>query len=171
MILDKQSSSHVALSNAGVGTPVSYPLQERSGRVTGLIRRLSDTGHRITPQRLSILQALVGSDNHPSAEEVYNAVLEHCPTTSRGTVYKTLQTLKDLGEVVELEFRDGCNRYDARRPDEHPHAVCTRCARIEDVDLAGLAELNERAGHQSGFRISAHRLDFYGLCRDCQESS
>ena len=52
---------------------------------------------------------------------------------SRATVYKTLDTLKGAGEVLELEFREGPNRYDANMPSAHPHVVCTGCGRIDDV--------------------------------------
>lgn len=164
MILDKQKSGRSKTNPA-----LSYPGDGSDPRTNRLVRRLSESGHRITVQRLCILKALVETDKHPSAEEVYAQVQMVCPTTSRGTVYKTLRTLKDMGELVELEFRDAPSRYDARRPDEHPHAVCTRCGRIEDLELGGLSELNDRAGQASGFQIVAHRLDFYGLCRLCRE--
>jgi len=81
------------------------------------------------------------------------------PVSSRATIYKTLETLKELGEVLELEFRDGGNRYDGVRPEAHPHLICTRCGKIEDLELPGLEELPRRAAEQSGYRISSYRCD------------
>jgi Fur family peroxide stress response transcriptional regulator len=70
--------------------------------------------------------------------------------------------------VLELEFRDGSNRYDGVRPEAHPHLICTRCGKIEDLELPGLEELPRRAAEQSGYRLSSYRCDLFGLCTDCQ---
>jgi Fur family peroxide stress response transcriptional regulator len=140
----------------------------REARVAELTRRLAEQGYRITPQRLAIVGALVDASNHPSAEDLFARVRETCPTTSLATIYKTLDTLKELGEVLELEFRDGSNRYDGVRPDAHPHLICTRCGRIEDLDLEGLDALAEQVAESTGYQIRSHRVDFYGFCAQCQ---
>ena len=106
--------------------------------------------------------------NHPSAEDLFARVRETCPTTSLATVYKTLDTLKAIGEVLELEFRDGSNRYDGVRPQSHPHLVCTRCGQIEDVDLDGISALAAEVAASTGYEIRSHRVDFYGLCAGCR---
>jgi Fur family peroxide stress response transcriptional regulator len=142
--------------------------ENREARISELTRRLAEQGCRITPQRLAIVRALVEAPNHPSAEDLFARVRETCPTTSLATVYKTLDTLKEMGEVLELEFRDGSNRYDGVRPEAHPHLVCTRCGKIEDLEVAELADLPERIGRHSQYRIHSFRCDFFGLCADCQ---
>jgi Fur family transcriptional regulator, peroxide stress response regulator len=114
------------------------------------------------------LQATAAARNHPSAEELFARVRESCPTTSRATVYQTLDTLKAIGEVLELEFRDGSNRYDGVRPQAHPHLVCTRCGLIEDVELAGISALAAEVAAATGYEIRSHRVDFYGLCAACR---
>lgn len=139
-------------------------------RVTALLQKLADRGCRITPQRLRIVEALVGRDDHPNAEQVFARVRETCPNTSLATIYKTIDLLKAMGEVLELEFSDGSNRYDGRRPSAHPHAICTRCGRIQDLEVAGLTDIQDQAARASGFRIVTHRMDFYGLCQQCQQA-
>ena len=125
----------------------------------------------MTPQRLCILQALVAANSHPSAEEIYAQVQRVSPMTSLATVYKTLETLRDMGEALELEVGDGRRHYDGVRPRFHPHVVCTHCGLIEDVQLQDLSGLQMEAGRASGYRISAQRVEFYGLCRGCQEAA
>jgi Fur family peroxide stress response transcriptional regulator len=127
-------------------------------------------GHRLTPQRLYILEALVAEGSHPTAEEIYARVRQACPTTSLATVYKTLETLQDLGEVLELEFREGSNHYDGLRPAPHPHVICQRCGRIEDLEVEGVHALQAQAVQASGYQIQSHRIEFYGVCRSCQQS-
>ena len=139
-------------------------------RIAEMCLKLQGSGHRMTPQRLCILQALVGSNSHPSAEEIYAQVQRVSPMTSLATVYKTLETLRDLGEALEMEVGDGRRHYDGIRPLSHPHVICTRCGRIEDVHLQDLSGLQAQAGQASGYQINAQRVEFYGLCRACQEA-
>ena len=137
-------------------------------RVDCLRRKLHDSGCRITPQRLCILRALVESNTHPSAEEIYAQVRLVSPTTSLATVYKTLDTLRDLGEVLELQPGDGRQHYDGVRPSFHPHVICTQCGEIRDVEIAGLSGLPAQAQSASGYEIQTPRVEFYGLCPVCQ---
>src|SRR5579875_2946174 len=94
------------------------PLSEEAleERVGTLQRKLADSGHRTTPQRLHILRALLETDKHPTAEDIWERVRRISPTTTLGTVYKTLDTLREMGEVMELDMRDGSRHYDALRP-------------------------------------------------------
>jgi len=137
-------------------------------RVEYLRGKLHDSGCRITPQRLCILRALVESNTHPSAEEIYAQVRLVSPTTSLATVYKTLDTLRDLGEVLEIQPGDGRQHYDGVRPSFHPHVICTRCGEIRDVEIAGLSGLPRLAQSASGYEILTPRVEFYGLCPACQ---
>ena len=136
-------------------------------RIEDLRRKLHDSGCRITPQRLCILKALVESNSHPSAEEIYAQVRLVSPTTSLATVYKTLDTLREMGEVLEIQPGDGRQHYDGVRPSFHPHVICTRCGEIRDVEIAGLSGLPGQAQAASGYEIHAPRVEFYGLCPAC----
>ena len=95
---------------------------DRQRRAAELLDKLAQGGYRRTPQRFYIVEALVGDESHPTAEAIFARVRQACPTTSLATVYKTLETLKEMGEVLELEFSEGSNRYDGLRPAAHPHA-------------------------------------------------
>ncbi len=140
----------------------------REERLQSLRQRLSDSGHRITPQRLCILDALIHANRHPTAEEIYAQVRKVSPTTSIATVYKTLDTLKEMGEVQEMEFGDGRNHYDGVDPTPHPHVICTHCGKIEDVQVQGASTLQSQAATASGYQITSKRIEFYGLCHQCQ---
>lgn len=143
-------------------------MPDSEARLNHILSKLRERGQRVTPQRLSILRILASSDGHPSVEDIYSIVVKDFPTTSLATVYKTISLLKELGEVLELEFSQGSNRYDGSKPFPHPHVVCTSCKRIVDPDLAGLNALTSEVIEQTGFKVFNHRLDFYGLCPECQ---
>ncbi len=136
-----------------------------------MVARLRERGYRMTPQRLAVLRVLARSEGHPSAEQIYQQLQPEYPMLSLATVYKTLETLKEIGEVLELEFRDGSNRYDGATPRPHPHLVCTGCGRIEDLDVRDLDTLALEISRRTGYAVLRHRLDFYGLCPACQSRS
>ena len=137
-------------------------------RLDHLVGKLREGGYRITPQRLAILEALIASENHPSVERLYEIVRQRFPTTSLATVYKTVSMMKEIGEVLELEFSHSSNRYDGNKPFAHPHLICTECKKILDPEAIDFRNLSERISRETGFVIVNHRLDFYGVCPQCQ---
>jgi len=144
-------------------------LPERAeARVQKVVDKLRARGQRLTPQRLAVLRALICSASHPSAEHVYRELAPVYPMMSPATVYKTIDLLKDLGEILELEFRDGGNRYDANIPVPHPHLVCTECGDIRDVAIGDVDALARKVATLTGFRAVRSRLDFYGRCPRCE---
>jgi len=137
-------------------------------RLDQMLSKLKDHDFRITPQRLAVLKVLAASDGHPSVERIYDTVRTQFPTTSIATIYKTVALLKQEKEVLEISFPDGSNRYDGNKPYPHPHLICTRCKKIIDPDLSSLEDLAREITKETGFKISTHRVDFFGLCRECQ---
>jgi len=137
-------------------------------RMAEMLSQLKDHDFRITPQRLLVLRILAESEGHPTVEQIYAQVRTEFPTTSLATVYKTIALLKELNEVLELGFPDGSNRYDGNKPFPHPHVICTKCKKITDPDLFDLDDLSQEMSRKTGYRIFSHRLDFFGLCPDCQ---
>ncbi len=139
-----------------------------TARLEQMIAQLKANDCRITPQRYAILNLLSMRHDHPSAETLYEELIKNYPTMSLSTVYKTLNLLKQEGEILELEFSDLGNRYDGIKPYPHPHMICTGCGKIIDPSFLDLDEITERMMKETGFRIVSHRVDFYGICPDCQ---
>lgn len=137
-------------------------------RLEQMIAALRETGHRLTPQRLAVLKILAASTDHPSVERIHQQVKQDFPTTSLATIYKTVTLLKELREVLELGFADWSSRYDGNRPYPHPHVICTECGAIVDPVFSSMTEMAEEMARKSGFEITHHRLDFFGLCPECR---
>jgi Fur family transcriptional regulator, peroxide stress response regulator len=132
-----------------------------------IIEKLKANGHKITPQRLAIVKILAKSEGHPSVENIHVRLKKDFPTTSLATVYKNILLIKSLGEVLELGFPDGSNRYDGNKPYPHPHVICIKCKKIVDPDLASLDEMKKQVALDTKFKILNHRLDFFGICSTC----
>jgi Fur family transcriptional regulator, peroxide stress response regulator len=137
-------------------------------RIDQMLSKLKDHNFRITPQRLAVLKVLAASEGHPSVERIYESVRSQFPTTSIATIYKTVALLKQENELIEISFPDGSNRYDGNKPYPHPHVICTKCKKIIDPDLSSLKSLEKEVAEETGFQIFTHRVDFFGLCRECQ---
>jgi Fur family peroxide stress response transcriptional regulator len=138
-------------------------------RLQRMIEKLKESECRITPQRYAVLNILASSSDHPSVEGIYKKLIDHYPTMSLATIYKTINLLKREGEVLELEFSDLGNRYDGKKPYPHPHVICTECGKIIDPEQVNLDEITSKMMKETGFKILANRLDFYGICPDCQK--
>jgi Fur family peroxide stress response transcriptional regulator len=145
-----------------------FLLKDNQNRVDTILCKLKDKGHKITPQRLAIIKILAKSVDHPSAEMIHEQLKANFPTMSLATVYRNICVIKSLGEVLELGFPDGSNRYDGKKPYPHPHIICTKCGKIVDPDLDSLDEMKNEVARETRFKIFNHRLDFFGICSDCQ---
>ena len=137
-------------------------------RFEELTARFRESGYRLTPQRVALLRLLAESRGHPSAGQLYKQLSQQFPTTSPATVYKTLALLKEMGEVLELGFSDDDNRYDGNQPTPHPHLICVCCRAIIDPELSLVQDLEAEMARLSGYQIVGQRLDFYGVCPECQ---
>ena len=129
---------------------------------------MRDNNHNITPQRLAIVKILAKSEGHPSVEDIYDQIKQDFPTMSLATVYRNIVLIKSLGELIELGFPDGSNRYDGNKPYPHPHVICVTCKKILDPHLDSLDEMKKEVAFETNFKILNHRLDFFGICGDCQ---
>jgi Fur family peroxide stress response transcriptional regulator len=145
------------------------PMTDPVARRDEIVARLRNGGHRLTPQRMAVLTILTQGYEHPSAEQIYERVRVDLPITSLATVYKTVSLLKEMGEVLELGFGDNRSYYDGRNPSPHPHLICVRCRKIVDSGTGVLDKLAEKLGPETGYQILSHRLDFFGICPQCQQ--
>ncbi len=123
-------------------------------------------GLKLTPQRLAILEYLDGNKEHPSADDVYQAVSKKFPTLSLATVYNTLFTLKQRGLVKELTIDPTRMRFDPQTTAHH-HLICLHCRRIIDIDTKLDILLPE--AESGGFEIVGNHVEFYGFCPKCKK--
>ncbi|GBE37437.1 peroxide operon regulator [bacterium BMS3Bbin08] len=131
-----------------------------------MMEKYRDLHIKLTPQRLAILSFLDGNKSHPSAEDIYKAVLKKFPTMSFATVYNTLEALKNKGNIQELKIDSHKKRYD---PDisRHHHLICIKCSKIIDIHKDFKIALSEDLIH--GFDLLGNSVEFYGICQKCKK--
>ena len=128
-------------------------MSDPESRFQQLIAKLKARDYRLTPQRTALLRLLAASEGHPSASHLYEQIKAQFPTTSPATVYKTLNLLKEMGEVLELGFSTDDNRYDGNRPYPHPHLICIRCRKITDPQVSLVDDLTQEVAEQTGYQV------------------
>jgi len=122
-------------------------------------------GFKLTPQRLAILDYLNGNTAHPSADEIYKALQDKFPTMSFATVYNTLETMKQQGNVAELTIDPHKKRFDPN-PRPHHHLICITCKKIVDIPID--YDLHVPDEKKEGYEIVGNHIEFYGICRHCR---
>ncbi|MBI5665572.1 MAG: transcriptional repressor [Nitrospirae bacterium] len=130
------------------------------------IKEYKARGIKLTHQRLAILEYLDGNTSHPSAENIYKAVKRKFPMMSFATVYKTLETLRQKGDIIELTIDPLRRRYD---PDikPHHHLICIKCKKIADIE-ADLPIVIPDEAKKEGFEVTGNQVEFYGICSNCK---
>ena len=133
------------------------------------IEALRIKGYKATPQRIAICRIALHSREHPSALSIYDEVKKVHPTVSLATVYKTLQVLRDLDLVQELNFPIGQARFDSyMKP--HVNLICLQCGNITDLDDLTTREIANRVAAATKFKPNGQRIDVYGICQKCSNT-
>lgn len=139
-----------------------------NGNTEAMLREaLEANGQRYTEQRAAVYRYLLGTETHPTADDVFTSVRHEIPDISLATVYKSLETLVGCGLALKLTYGDGSARYDGRT-DPHHHARCLQCGRVIDwpahIDASALAGQLQPV---NGFNVEGYRLELVGHCADC----
>lgn len=136
--------------------------------------KLSERGYKMTPQRKEILKIFVehSDRHHMSAEDVYGILRENESEIGLATVYRALDLLSELGILVQVDFGDGCARYELNTADpkihHHHHLICVKCRKVIEFEEDLLDDLEETIAEESGFQIINHEVKFFGYCKDCR---
>lgn len=133
-------------------------------------RRLATAGLRWTAGRRAVVEAVRSASAPQSVPDLQRAVGPAVPLSS---LYRIISDLLSARVLIKLEFSEGFARFelDEELAEHHHHLVCSTCGAVEDLDLPDLEETLHAAvkpvKKRTGFRIDAHRLDFFGECADC----
>lgn len=123
---------------------------------------------RKTIQSSLVLETVNRLQCHPTADEVYLEIVKQYPTISRGTVYRNLQRLCEMGEIRKREIPGGADRFDHLCHD-HYHVRCINCGRIFDVDIEPIPDLEKSIRDAHGFSFTGHDIIFQGTCPECKD--
>jgi Fur family transcriptional regulator, ferric uptake regulator len=134
-----------------------------------LARYMAQHGLKSTRQRSLIIDTFFAVGGHLSVEELWNKVREQDTKVSVATVYRTMKLLNECGLAHARNFGDGQTRYEAAAGrDHHDHLICTSCGTIVEFENDRIETLQDAVARKHGFTVTSHKMELYGLCRECQ---
>ena len=128
---------------------------------------LRKNGHRLTPQRMLVIDILHSAERHISAEEIYRQLHKRYPYANISTVYRTLELLKKSNLVMETDFGEGRVRYHIADKGHHHHLICRTCGQIIDMEESLLHPLEDTLLQKYGFNADLRHLAISGECGRC----
>jgi Fur family transcriptional regulator, peroxide stress response regulator len=137
-------------------------------RIDEFRRHCRERGEPLTEQRLLVLEAVLDLDNHPTADQVHEAVARRDPGVSRATVYRALESLTRIGVVGKASHPGRAVRYDSRT-ETHHHMVCVRCDEVIDFTDERLDALPVPDTSREAFEVCGVQVLLRGICRRCHE--
>jgi Fur family transcriptional regulator, ferric uptake regulator len=145
---------------------------EAEERQAMLDRYMAERGLKSTKQRTLITEIFFQAGGHQSVEELWARVRKADARVSVATVYRTMKLLSESGLAHARNFGDGQTRYEAAVGREHhDHLICTRCGKIIEFENDRIETLQDLVARRHGFKVTSHKMELYGLCRDCQRLS
>lgn len=135
-----------------------------------ILAKLKAKGHRFARIRKAILDLLIHSLEPLSPSDIQRILSHKKISVHKTSVYRQLAFLKEQNLIRELQFRDKSKRYEIIPDNHHHHIICTRCGKIEDVELSGDLDAEEKMiVVNKNFTVLDHSLEFYGICGKCQD--
>ncbi|MDX1950752.1 MAG: Fur family transcriptional regulator [Verrucomicrobiota bacterium] len=137
--------------------------------LSDLTGHLRTQDHKITAPRQAILNVL-RNEKHPLTTR---QILDALPGgfCNLATVYRSIHLLQRLGLVQRYDFGDGAARFELTRGGKdhhHHHLICTKCALVIEVQQCIALDLEQQIATGNGFTKVSHKLEFFGVCPDCQ---
>ncbi|WP_350475023.1 transcriptional repressor [Microcella sp.] len=128
----------------------------------------------MTTARRVVIEALATQGGHPTAEDLSATIAQHHPGIHRATVYRTLETLTEMGVVAHVHLGHGAAAYHLLGSPQdvaHLHALCHQCGRVFDLPGSLMDEVAERVREEIGFELEASHHALSGLCRACTSTT
>ena len=135
-------------------------------------RYLRDQGLPVTRQRQAVAEVVFTSDAHLAVDDIERRLQDHGQRIGKATIYRTLDLLVRSRLVEEHDFDEGFKRYEHRlsRHPVHEHLICLECGTVLEFESSELYGVENRVRREHGFVPTRHRLEIYGLCRECVDA-
>jgi len=135
-----------------------------------LLGELASKGVRLTAQRRALVEVIQEATEHLDAGALLELARKREPKIDRATVYRTIELLKKLRLIDELDLmhiEGEKHYYEVKTKRDHIHLACFQCGRIEEFSSPLFERLKTEISKEAGFAIRVTRLEVGGTCRAC----
>ena len=129
---------------------------------------LVEHGHKLTRPRRAVLRVIAASAESLTPADIHARAQKHYRQTGLVTVYRTLELLTECGAVRKIHGPDGCHAYAPASEGHAHHIICEKCHAVTEFDNCDLTALLARVQRLTGYQVSGHWLELFGLCPRCQ---
>ncbi|NJM06954.1 transcriptional repressor [Candidatus Gracilibacteria bacterium] len=138
--------------------------------VAELAEQLAEAGYKVTGPRLAVLQAASAHRGAFSVQELEQWLVARNESPGIASIFRTVRLLCDLQLLQRIHGLEECHRYSLGTGHSH-HLVCTVCGAMERFDNCGVQSLVQQLEQRTGFQISAHLVELFGLCPRCRATA
>lgn len=125
-------------------------------------------GLKYSEQRWQVLRTFLRTEKHLAPDELHSLVKKGFPSIGIATIYRTLKLLRESGLCRELKLDDGTTRYEhLYEHDHHDHLICIECGSLTEIFDREIEKLQAKLARKNSFRIKSHKLEIYGVCKNC----
>jgi Fur family transcriptional regulator, ferric uptake regulator len=134
--------------------------------VVELAEQLVEAGYKVTAPRLAVLRAVTALPGAFNVQQLEDWITQHGESPGIASIFRTVKLLCDLHLLQRIHGIEECHRYTLGAGHGH-HVLCTNCGTLVRFDQCGVQELIQRLERTTGFRISSHLIELFGLCPRC----
>jgi Fur family transcriptional regulator, ferric uptake regulator len=135
-----------------------------------LLNEVESRGIRLTAQRRVLIETIQEATTHLDANTLLNLARKRDPDINRATVYRTIELLKELGMIDELDLmhlNGEKHYYEVKTEKDHLHLACFECKEIVEFATPAFERLKQEIAAKNEFKIQVIRLEVGGLCGAC----
>lgn len=123
---------------------------------------------KFSKQREIILNEVMNSHLHPTADSIYTSLKKNNPGLSLGTVYRNLSQLTENGYISKLSIPNQSDRYD-KNTKPHAHLICEKCNNIYDIESETISKFINDLSNEENLSILNYDIVLQGICKNCKE--
>ena len=123
---------------------------------------------KFSKQRELILNYILNSHEHLTADTIYADLKKDNPELSLGTVYRNLTKLTEIGAIKKVSLPNQVDKFD-KNLDPHAHFICDECGSITDINIPGMDEFLDKVSDEDGISIRKYDLTLNGTCKKCKD--
>jgi Fur family ferric uptake transcriptional regulator len=134
-----------------------------------LTERLRRKSRKITGPRQAILEILRRQPHPMSIKQIFAALPKG--DCDLATVYRSMHLLEGMKMVKRFDLGDGVARFELLAEGDdghHHHLVCVKCSAVIEINECFTRELEQKIAARNGFKAITHKLEFFGICPECQ---
>jgi len=145
-------------------------MQDNSEIIDKLKEVIKQKGLKYTKQREIILETILNSDKHLSAEDLYKLIQEKYPDERIGiaTVYRAVSFLEDSGLISSISLDKDTKKFETNFKEHHDHLICVKCNKIVEFVNEKIEKEQDKIAKKEDFELLDHAMYLYGICKDCQ---